>query len=267
MKKRILLGLALVPLALASCGANGRAGIYSFQMGKTSGAFVSANMTLTDEPYLLHGENHGKKMTLMGQMRPGPKEESSGSSESSASSSNPGTLSDTMLDMFEKGVSVNGYYIVGDARGKDRNQLSIGFDISTLPIFADVAESIPEIESSVIEQFIFCEIDARKIYLQIPVSFEDLALQLYWYGTDLGWLLSLDLASLFEDDSSQESSSGQDSSSSSDSSGAPQIVAHEIGSKPTPEDVEEINKVYPQHHNGKMFRNFYTVSLALTRQN
>lgn len=261
MKNKILLGLALVPLALASCGNKGHVGIYSFQMGKTSGAFVSANMTLTDEPYILHGEAHGQKMTLMGQMRPGPKEESS---EASASSSEPGTLSDTMLQMFEKGVSVNGYYIVGDARGKDRNQLNIGFDISTLPIFADVAESIPEIEPSVIEQFIFCEIDARKIYLQIPVSFEDLALQLYWYGTDLVWLLSLDLASLIEDDSSIESTSGEESSSSPD---VPDIVAHDIGTKPTKEDIEEINKVYPQHHNGKMFRNFYTVSLALTRQN
>ena len=142
------------------------------------------------------------------------------------------------------------------------------------------------LDSEIIEKFIYSEIDDKKIYLHVPVSFEDLELQLYWYGMDLPWLSSLDdlimgkiaIPNFSFDDSSESSSEESESTSSqesaseeSDSEHVPflpgtETLEHPTGSKPTKEDIEEINKTYPAAHNGEKYRSFYTISLALTRQ-
>ena len=296
MKSKHLFVLAFVPLVLASCGNKGYAGVYSFQLGKASGAHATASMTLTDDPFYDETQqNLGKKMTLFGQMQAGPNAESSGTSLTSGDSQggdigmgDTGLLFDLFGTRLQEGVTIDGYYGIGADREQGRKQLLIGFDLKTL--FGEDGPDIPPIDHNVIEQFVYCEIDSRKVYLQIPVSFTDLALQLYWYGTDMPWIAYLDggiegilgFAQLDGPNSSgsgqSSSGSGQSSSSSGQSSSQatsatglsslpPEvIVEHEPGTKPTQADIDKINETYPLYHEGKKFRMFYTISLALTRQ-
>ena len=280
MKRKLLCGI-LLPLVLASCSKQGYAGTYSFQLGKNSGAHASASITLQDEAFDKGGTSYGKKMTLFGQARFGPESTSSetspvdSSADSSIAAEEPSNgFSDAFNELLKDGVTLPGYYIVAEEKGNGRNRLKLGFDLSTLvpEEGADLLDLPPE----AIENFVYSEIDSKKIYLQIPVSFMDLQLQLYWYGLDFSFLGLLDaiVAGGLDDEGAQtsESQSGSEQSSvpSSDSSKASssgiQVEAHEPGTKPTDEDIEEINKTYPASHNGQQYRRFYTVALSLTRQ-
>ena len=286
MNKRTCLSLSLLPLALCSCAKSGYLGVYSFQMGKNSGAHAIASMTLTNDDYLMEGDIVGKKMKLYGEVQASAGgSSSSASSEGSTSSSEDGTTyADTLSAMLAKGLSIEGYYHIAKDLEGGKKEFKIGFDLGTL--LKDVTQEPMPLDSEIIEKFIYSEIDDKKIYLHVPVSFEDLELQLYWYGMDLPWLSSLDdlimgkiaIPNFSFDDSSEssaeesESTSSQESASEeSDSEHAPflpgtETLEHPTGSKPTKEDIEEINKTYPAAHNGEKYRSFYTISLALTRQ-
>ena len=48
MKHRFLFFLIAFPLALSSCSNENRLGVYSFQMGKNSGSYAKASITLSD---------------------------------------------------------------------------------------------------------------------------------------------------------------------------------------------------------------------------
>ena len=288
MNKRTCLTLALLPLALCSCTKSGYLGVYSFQMGKNSGAHAIASMTLTSDDYLMEGDIVGKKMTLYGEVKAsGGNSSASSSTESSTSTSEESTTySDTLTAMLAKGISINGYYHIAKDLEGGKREFKIGFDLATL--LKGVTEDPMPIDSEIIEKFIYSEIDDKKIYLHIPVSFEDLELQLYWYGMDFPWLSSLDdlimgkmaLPSFSLDNSEEESSesSAEESVSSQDSSDegstsehvpfvpGTETLEHPTGSKPTVDDIAEINKTYPAAHNGEKYRSFYTISLALTRQ-
>ena len=277
MKKRLLLGLAMIPLALTSCGSKGYEGTYSFQMGKQSGAHVTTSMELTSESYLIDGKESGKRMSLYGQMQMGSASSGNSSADSSAASSSVSSseeydisLLDLVTNLLAKGVTVNGYYRVGDATSDGRNNLHIGFNLDIIKSLFGI-ESLPSIDSSVVEQFIYCQIDSNKIYMQIPVSFTDLQYQLYWYGHDIPNLYEFDhldsIGDLFPDgDSSEDSQSSGDASSSSSSVEPVDPLAHPVGTKPTAEDIAAINETYPQTHNGTKYRMFHTVSVGLTRQ-
>ena len=288
MNKRTCLTLALLPLALCSCTKSGYLGVYSFQMGKNSGAHAIASMTLTNDDYLMEGDIVGKKMTLYGEVKAsGGNSSISSSTESSTSTSEESTTySDTLTAMLAKGISINGYYHIAKDLEGGKREFKIGFDLATL--LKGVTEDPMPLDSEIIEKFIYSEIDDKKIYLHIPVSFEDLELQLYWYGMDFLWLSSLDdlimgkmaLPSFSLDNSEEESSesSAEESVSSQDSSSegstsehvpfvpGTETLEHPTGSKPTVDDIAEINKTYPAAHNGEKYRSFYTISLALTRQ-
>jgi len=283
MKSKHLFALAFVPLLLASCGKKGYVGVYSFQLGKASGAHATATMTLRDDAYYDKTTLMGKQMTLFGQMQTAPaSESSSGSSASSVAEQGSfsydeeggGLISDIFGEMLKKGLTIPGYYNIGADREQGRKRLSFGFDFASI-LGEDVGLDIPPLDPEVIEQFVYCEIDTRSVYLQIPVSFTDLALQLYWYGTDLSWIADLDdgfgnflrgFAQLNSSDSSSSSSSQASSATGLSSLPEEVIVPHEPGTKPTKEDIDKINETYPLYHDGKKFRTFYTLSLSLSRQ-
>lgn len=279
MKKA--LPLALVALLLAGCGKSGYVGSYLFQMGKNSGAHVTANIDLYNDDYIYGGVNYGKKMLLKGQVQTGPQtSESSSSEESSLPDAIDGEslLSGGMETILRKGLAINGYYTVGEDRPEGRKHLQLGFSLDFLAEMLEIeVEEDLQLPPEVLQNFIYGEIDSRKIYLQIPVSFADLQMQLYWYGIDFNWLTLLDqLADAMQDEESSsdtsmvssESSSSASSISSEGTGFEPPVVveAHEPGTKPTQDDINEINKTYPQNHGGEKFRNFYTISLGLTRQ-
>lgn len=292
MKRKLILALSVLSLAMASCGKQGHLGTYTFQMGKNSGTHGTVSMTLKGTDYVQDAQVLGKYMTLYGEAAIRGSSSSSSSSVSSteasstASSKSMPNIGELVADALAKGVQFDGYYRVGEDRGNGRKLLSIGF---SLPLPSDTSEEAQweDISYDIIEKFIFSEIDSNKIYLQIPVSFTDLSMQLYWYGIDLPWLAGLDkgdlsglIASLFgglvpPKGSIEESSSASSSSVASSTSEAPsssassslaEPIAHEVGSKPTKEEIDEINKTYPATHGGLEYHSFYTVSLALTRQ-
>ena len=292
MKKRHLPLLALSALGcmLMSCGARSYIGTYEFQMGKNSGAHALARIQLFNEDFSSGDKILGKKMSLFGEVSAGPK------NSDASTSAEPG-----ILDALANGVEMAGYYNITPELNSEREQLQIGFSLDQIGnVSTSDSEEPVDISHEVIEKFIFGEIDASKIYLQVPVSFTDLQMQLYWYGADLPFLHALDgnsnflsgLLSVLTDEeepapavsssapsvSSDVSSSsepaqsaisaepGAQSSSSGETSVEPEITEHAAGTKPTQDDIDKINETYPASHNGMMFRTFYTVSLALSRQ-
>ena len=296
MKSKILFGLSLLPLALSSCGNKNADAVYAFQMGKRTGAHVTTSMTLTQENYIDSdtGTVVGKKMSLFGQLQAGPRTSSESAASATAASSEESNPLSNLMKTLAEGVTVPGYYNIGADRPEGRKRLKLWYNLSTL--IEDLPTPIT-LEPEIIELFIFSEIDDKKIYLQIPVSFKDLYYQLYWYGYDMPFIAALDnldLLSLIEDitgdssapqasakrflsgtekaetssapASSSEPSSSGESSSSSSSSSEPVIPKHEPGTKPTKAEVEEINKTFPAAHDGEKYRCWYTVSLPLTRQ-
>lgn len=286
-KSRSLLALTLAGLALSSCGGGSRAGLYMFQMGKSSGAHAMASMELFDTDYVYEGKNYGKNMILRGEVQAGPKkteeqsvsssleetsvsESSQTSGETSEQASEEIPFSENAQSILEKGISLPGYYNIAEDRGDGRKHLELGISLDFITsILGEEAPTI-HVPPELIEDFIYGEIDNQRIYLQIPVSFTDLQMQLYWYGEDIPWLHLLDgnnvdelLVSLFGDPESTEAS-GSEESTSIDT--GPEPVVHDRGSKPTEEDVEAINEYYSKYHDGLKFRNFYTISLSLARQ-
>lgn len=292
MKKRHLPLLALSALGcmLMSCGARSYIGTYEFQMGKNSGAHALARIELYNEDYTAGDKPLGKKMKFYGEVSAGPKD------SDVSTSAEPG-----ILDNLASGVEMAGYYNITPERDSEREQLHIGFSLDQIgTVSSSDSEEPIDISHEIIEKFIFGEIDASKIYLQVPVSFTDLQMQLYWYGADLPFLHALDgnsnflngLLSILTDEeepapavsssapsaSSDVSSSsepaqsaisaepGAQSSSSGETPVEPEIVEHAAGTKPTQDEIDKINETYPASHDGMKFRTFYTVSLALSRQ-
>ena len=293
MKHKPLFLFALTPLVIASCGKTGYVGKYSFQLGKNSGAHAAVAMTLTNDDYIYEGKTLGKKMTILGDVRMGPPQDSSGSASSSpsssvtpasssvapAASSSPAAESsqgddmnlDALAGIFEipEGVvEIPGYYTVAEKLQNGRNHFKFGIDFTE---WGEVGEILEALGYEIIEQFVYSEIDTRKIYLQIPVSFSDLAYQLYWYGFDFPFLFTLDnIAKRPSGIDSMASSSSQAASSESaeisSESEEPELPAHAPGTKPTSEDIAKINETYPATHDGRLYRIFYTINLSLTRQ-
>ena len=273
MKRKHLFTLALLPLCLASCGGQGYVGTYSFQLGKNSGAHASMSMILSNEDYVEEGKTLGKKMSAEGVVQAGPA--SSDSSEAISDSSSTGD-EDIFNLILKDGISLSGYYNIGDDRPNGRKRLRLCFGLESI-----LGSEIPMqlFDEDLIELFVYAEVDARRIYLRVPVSLEDLVYQLYWYGEDFTILIDPPkLDDLFDESTStiesasyesysEEASSEEISSQeATSSSAASEPVAHEIGSLPTQEDVDEINKTYPLTHNGAKYRAFYTISFSLTRQ-
>ena len=266
------LPLALVSMLLVGCGNKSYAGTYLFQMGKVSGAHAMASIELGNDVYVSKGETYGKKMTLKGQVAMGAKEDAGEGEEGES-------LSGGIQEMLAKGVTINGYYNVGEDKSESRKHLKLGFGLDFLKdMFGDEIGDLEEstMPPEVIEQFVYGEIDSSKIYLQIPVSFTDLQMQLYWYGFDLNWLAIIDELNLGGDSEEDPASSQSSSQSSSEQeeeeepqvepSPALESEPHEAGTKPTQADIDKINETYPANHGGKKFRNFYTISIGLTRQ-
>ena len=275
MKHRFLFSLIAFPLALSSCSNGNHLGVYSFQMGKNSGSYVKASITLSNDDYVAQGVTLGKKMSVFGQVGGAFGGAYDSSNEQEEAEDMP--IMDVIYATIAKGASINGYYHIGEQVDKGKNRLCLGFDLDFLnPILGEEGPSF-QLDSALTELFVYSEIDSNHIYLNIPVSFHDLSLQLYWYGVDISWLSILDDLSSLEDElvddsgdsiqSSAEYSSEEDTSSEDSSFPDPiDVESHPIGSKPSEADIEAINKTYPASHGGALYRTFYTVSVGLTRQ-
>ena len=248
MKKLKLISLLVPLMALTSCGKDPYAGTYSFQMGKEKSTHFSFVMDLTNEEFSIPGqsESKGKRFTLSVDIDTGAKD--GGKDDDTASS---------ILDIFS-GKKIPGYYSVGGPTEKDRNRLNLGLSIEEVAsLFLDeVKDFIPfeditqiiSIDYAMTEKIIFSEIDKKSLYLTVPVSLDDFMFQLYWYGYDFQFDVLNDRYEMVKDPEG----------------------GHEVGTHPTQEEVDEINKTYPDNHveseSSKInYRDFHALTLGLKK--
>lgn len=255
--------LLLAPLALASCGANRNLGEYSFQMGKPSGAHITTSITLRNDEAVRSDKAYGKSMTFFLQANLGNKsEESDQSAESllsdesiqsevsadsssepalssvdssasvaSSSSEEPKSFEDTLYELLAEGLTLDGYYTIVDVPDKEFDQLRIGFFLDDI---SEITGQTIDLEPEVIEMIVYSEITPKSITLKIPVSIDDVIYQLYWYGYDLFNFT--------------------------------EVEPHDRNTHPTKEEIDKINETYPDTHDGNLYRDFYTLSLGLSKK-
>ncbi|MBQ2069642.1 MAG: hypothetical protein II467_01775 [Bacilli bacterium] len=140
---------------------------------------------------------------------------------------------DALMAFAQEGISIHGYYKVGEPLENGRKILSLGV---SLDMFEELSGTTFEVPSTFIEMILYSEIDAKSVILTAPVSMRDLEYQLYWYGLDIYHITNDDL------------------------------VSHPINTHPTNADIEEINKTYPDTHEGRLYRDFHVFSLSLLRE-
>ena len=165
---------------------------------------------------------------------------------------------DKSLDNIFSGKKIPGYYSVGGPTEKDRNRLNLGLSIEEVAsLFLDeVKDFIPfeditqiiSIDYAMTEKIIFSEIDKKSLYLTVPVSLDDFMFQLYWYGYDFQFDVLNDRYEMVKDPEG----------------------GHEVGTHPTQEEVDEINKTYPDNHveseSSKInYRDFHALTLGLKK--
>lgn len=236
--KRSLTFLSLSLLCALSCSCAGQksyAGTYVFQMGKEKSTHFAVSMQLFDEPrYSSNSESSeliekGKSFHLLFNA-----EMVSGSSD----------IMSTLLALFPDGINLDGYYRVGKEVDKGKNQLALGFILSEVG-GTEVQNLIDmDVSSDAIERFVYSEITSTAIDLSIPVSWNDLMFQLYWYGYDFY---------LENKGTSEQKTSYRE------------IEHHEVGTHPTAEDVAKIKENYLADHETD-YRDFHTITLGLTKQ-
>ena len=228
MNIKKIVTLLLFPLVLASCQSKGYAGTYSFMMGKSKGSHMGATMTLTNEDVQsVDSTVLGKKFSISLDANLGDAVAQDTDSDMSS-----------LYTIIGDGIDLDGFYNIGKTIEKDKKQLRIGFNLTSLEEY--IGDTFV-ISSEDLEKIFYSEIDSKSIYLYIPVSIDDLMFQLYWYGVDFYYDS--------EDHMHMRITEGQ-----------------ETGSHPTKEDVDKINETYPAEHHNSKYRDFHTLSLSLTKQ-
>jgi hypothetical protein len=248
MTKLRFLPFILLPLCVVSCGQAGHVGKYSFQMGKNSGSHLLVSMTLTNDDY--RDDNNvtvGKKAKIYGEAVMGAKASASQSLEpvvsevpeadvsgenASTSSMNDFDIGETIFGFLDKGLSIDAYYNVGETLDSGRKFLSIGLSLEFIKEITGQSLVIPE---EIMSHIVYSEIDDKSIFLTIPVSMDDFFFQLYWYGVDFA---------NFDNEPKE----------------------HDVNTHPTAEEIAEINKTYPDTHDGKKYRDYHVFSIALLKE-
>ena len=249
-----LLPFMLMPLVLSSCGKNSFLGTYSFQLGRDSGAHFGVYATTTNKPYT-YVDDEDNVITVEGCKLMKLRLNLGGSSVG-------GIIDDLNID----DVTIKAYYSIGKKLSGDLGYiLNFGFNLKDIletiiptPEEPDeggivrtpdegegdednpldnLPEDIFDITPENTAKFVYSTISKTTIAFNIPVSLDDLAFQLYWYG--------LDLYNLENDPE-----------------------AHAIGTHPTVDDVNHINNDlhYSDTHDDKSFRDYHTLSLSLTKK-
>ena len=223
MKHRAFTLLGIIPFLLCSCGKDAYLGSYTFQMGKNSDTHMMINMVLKDIGVKNDaGELLGKGFTITG--------EATFSDASSEESQSP------IFDLLKDGLTLNGYYNIGDPLKDGSNILSIGFALDDIESETGIAFPI---SSETVEKFVYSEISKKSINIHAPVSIDDLMLQLYWYGLDF-----------YYDGDEQKTRD---------------VESHPAGTHPTEADIAAINETYPADHKDAKYRDFHTLTLPLLK--
>lgn len=244
MKMKKIVPFLLPILTLTSCGADKLYGTYGFQLGKDKSTHIGFSLLLEDKPYA--EDEKEKKFVFTIDFKNTTPSETTKLLKEAAQDGTPegqaaaGNLDINIMDLLADFEPQTGYYTIGGNSVNGRPLLNLNFEflqaiedlISSEIVLPSGAQSISDISN----RFFFSEIDIGKaVYLNIPVSLNDLALQVYWYD----YLETKDPTLPFE---------------------------KIMGTHPTKEDIDEINKTFPDIYDGYMFRNYYTLSLGLNKR-
>lgn len=191
MKKLKLISLVPV-LFLSSCGQINPVGTYQFRLGKTDDSHIEVTAKITDEAYTIEGM---KKMSLTADL-------GDELSINKLIEEYLGEDSEIGKFLIEKIASMNKelpmYYKVNETTNpKYGNYVDIGSDALS-EIINELANSNEQIKKFIedygidINDFTFTPemtkyifttyVNSKNLTFQIPVSLQDLQMQLFWYG-------------------------------------------------------------------------------------
>ena len=242
-------------LLLSSCGKKSIAGTYGFQMGKEKGTHFGIFLKLTDKYITLSSQPEETKKYKECEYSFALK---NGEEDESETVTNIITLLAQFLQQDGDLIKVPGYYYMGNKIPKsDATELKMGIDFNFIKDIVDDVdtseEEFPVLTPETIEKIVYTTYSNNTITMYIPVGQEDAIFQLYWYGIDL-----------YKD-------------SEGDILINTDLPAHDPGTHPTKEDIDEINKdnKYGEEHSWlgpligadlSSYRDFYTVAMGLVKQ-
>lgn len=169
--------LLFIPtLCLASCSSVGYAGTYSFQMGKEGSTNIRLALTLTDERVVNQEKGIDAKKFTVDANLPNLSIEDLAASLGIDVDIKKEDLAELISAVFEvlKDCTTL-YYNVGTLVRPQGTQLKLG-------CLFDTEETGIDIPSEVVESIVCAYINDTSVTLQVPVSLDDLQLQLCWYG-------------------------------------------------------------------------------------
>ena len=109
-----------------------------------------------------------------------------------------------------------------------------------------------EVPQTITDGIFVANITGNVVNFYLPVSFEDLRYQLYWYGYDLSG--ENIMAAIMDDEEEVE-----DPIASVDGK-------HSLDVHPTKEQIAAINEHYPASHDGEQFRDYHVLKLGLLKK-
>ena len=272
--KRIALFLASVPL-LVSCATQSIAGTYGFQLGKDTGTHFGMFLSLTNDPFIPEQgddtpyEEGLKNFTFLLSVNMSTDE---GDAETQSAI-------ESILDYFKDedtgDAVIPGYYKLTDEtnpKGEKRIKLGISFKYIADKIFEvgkeetgkDLDTSVLNVlnNAAIIQNILCATYKNETVNVYIPVSIDDLYYQLYWSGTDVQIIFNADAEEITEMIKIQIVDLGEEKH-------------HAFGTKPTKEDVEEINKTFKEDHKDCVwpfsdlyneYRAFHQIALGLSKR-
>ena len=222
--KKLLVLSSLFPL-LASCANNSYYGTYSFQMGKDKDTHIAVSLELTKERYISSTDNQdkGEQFSISFDMK-------------------TSDVEDAYSQILKEITPLKGYYNVDKKVKVDEgNLLNIGINL--------LGEY--EVPQTITDAIFVANITGNTVNFFLPVSFEDLRYQLYWYGYDLSGENIMEAISGEEDI--------EDPIASIDG-------RHSLDIHPTKEEIAKINEHYPSTHDGDEFRDYHVLKLGLLKK-
>lgn len=245
MKKSKFLILPLLGLFLMSCSKSSMAGDYVFQMGKDKGTHFGIYLQLTDDIVTnetteeILGKKFKLNFALQGMSQDEDVEDESELEEAKNMQRGIARAVTPSIDptQTDNDFSLEGYYVHNPELKKKDSEGNEIVDIGITHIVFESDEGIDiplEIDSYLIEKILYSTISGSTFTLVLPVSFEDILLQLYWYGVDI--------------------------------LGSDTPAAHAVGTTPTQEDIDAINQVYPASHGGEKFRQIHRLHMGLAKK-
>ena len=243
--KKILSLLFLTPLVI-SCNNNSMAGTYKFQMGKEKGTHFGLFLELKDNPYTAYEDvKDCKELEL--------------SFDASFATEELGSILD-LLKNEEGKFALDGYYRLEKEKTKAGEQRMV-FGLSFMYIFKtfedfykeSMGDDLTEEQKNninlldninLIQSIVYATYMTGEVNIYVPVSIPDVYYQLYWYGYDVQVDETSYAINLVE------------------------TPKHEVGTEPTKEEVEQINKTFADTHAGKIYtsyRAFHDLKLTLIK--